>query len=98
MHNLMGILPAKDVEKALGQWVADRVGNDRRQIALDGKTLRASAGADYPALHRLAAYGPPHHTCPLCGTAAASRACRKGSNTSPNTGDAVVAAILQRTE
>lgn len=61
MHNLLCILPAKDVEKALGQWVTDHVGNGQRQIALVGKTLRASAGADYPALHRLAAYGPPHH-------------------------------------
>jgi hypothetical protein len=29
-----------------------------RQIVLDGKTLRASAGSEYPALHLLAAYCP----------------------------------------
>ena len=59
MHNLLCLLPPGDVEKALGQWTAATVaGEPGRQIAIDGKTLRASASADYPALHLLAAYCP----------------------------------------
>lgn len=59
MHELLCRLPASEVEKALGAWVNELAGAyASRQIALDGKTLRASAGSEYPALHLLAAYCP----------------------------------------
>jgi hypothetical protein len=62
MHNLLCLLPPEEVEKALGQWTAAVVAEKPgRQIAIDGKTLRASAESDYPALHLLAAYCPQHH-------------------------------------
>jgi hypothetical protein len=57
MHDLFDKLPATQVEEALGTWGGGLRG-DRVpvQIALDGKTLRASKGAEYPALHLLAAF------------------------------------------
>ena len=57
LHGLFDKLPALHVEEALGAWVGGLLG-DRApgQIALDGKTLRASKGAEYPALHLLAAF------------------------------------------
>ena len=57
MHDLFDKLPASQIEGALGTWVSGLLG-DRApgQIALDGKTLRASKGAEYPALHLLAAF------------------------------------------
>ena len=59
MHELLCRLPASEVEKALSSWVNELVHMQvPRQIALDGKTLRASAGSEYPALHLLAAYCP----------------------------------------
>lgn len=54
MHNLLCLLPPECLEKALGQLVADAAGTAERQITLDGKTLPASAAAEYPALHLLA--------------------------------------------
>ena len=59
MHELLCRVPASEVEKALGSWVnALACAQPSRQIVLDGKTLRASAGSEYPALHLLAAYCP----------------------------------------
>ena len=59
MHELLCRLPAADVEKALGAWVTKLAeAYPSRQIILDGKALRASAGSEYPALHLLSAYCP----------------------------------------
>jgi hypothetical protein len=59
MHELLCRLPASEVEKALGEWIGELAAMEpSRQIVLDGKTLRASAGGEYPALHLLAAYCP----------------------------------------
>ena len=57
MHDLFDKLSAQEVEEALGGWVQNLHGREAAlQIALDGKTLRASQGAQYPALHLLAAF------------------------------------------
>ena len=57
MHDLFAKLPAEHVETALSIWVNSLLEeNTPGHIVLDGKTLRASAGADYPALHLLAAF------------------------------------------
>ena len=57
LHNLFSRLPAQAVEEALSGWVNGLVDEKApRVIALDGKTLRASKGAEYPALHLLAAF------------------------------------------
>jgi len=59
MHELLCRLPATEVENVLGAWVNELASaQPSRQIVLDGKTLRASAGSEYPALHLLAAYCP----------------------------------------
>jgi hypothetical protein len=59
MHDLLCLLPAGAVEEALSAW-ASELGQEcpKRQIILDGKTLKGSAGGDYPALHLLSAYCP----------------------------------------
>ena len=57
MHDLFVKLPVQEVEGMLGGWVQGQLGEKTPgQIALDGKTLRASKGAKYPALHLLAAF------------------------------------------
>jgi hypothetical protein len=59
MHELLCRLPVSEVEKALGDWIGELAAREpSRQIVLDGKILRASAGGEYPALHLLAAYCP----------------------------------------
>jgi hypothetical protein len=59
MHELLCRLPASEIEPALGDWIGELAAREPpRQIVLDGKTLRASAGSEYPALHLLAAYCP----------------------------------------
>jgi predicted transposase YbfD/YdcC len=57
LHGLLDKLPVQPVETALGAWVRGLLGGaSPGHIALDGKTLRASKGAEYPALHLLAAF------------------------------------------
>ena len=57
LHDLFDKLPVQQVEAALGMWVGGLLGKAAPgRIALDGKTQRASKGADYPALHLLAAF------------------------------------------
>jgi len=53
-HNVLKGLEVGRLEKCLGRWV--REGGPPGQTCLDGKTLRASRSADYPALHLLALY------------------------------------------
>lgn len=46
-HELLCRLPASEVEKALASWVNELAcAQPSRQIVLDGKTLRASAGSE----------------------------------------------------
>lgn len=45
------------VERAVGRWLAARA-SGAGVLALDGKTLRGSAGGGVPAAHLLAAYAP----------------------------------------
>jgi predicted transposase YbfD/YdcC len=45
-------------EQALARWVLARCPELGEAIALDGKTLRGSAGAGIPGVHLLAAYAP----------------------------------------
>lgn len=53
-HNILKELKVEALEKCLGRWVGQ--GGHPGQSCLDGKTLRASRSADYPALHLLALY------------------------------------------
>jgi len=53
-HYVLKRLRVGALEKALGAWVTQ--GKPPGQACLDGKTLRASRSADYPALHLLALY------------------------------------------
>jgi hypothetical protein len=53
-HNILKGLKVEALEKCLGQWVCQ--GGQPGQTCLDGKTLRGSRSADYPALHLLALY------------------------------------------
>lgn len=54
-HNVFKALSCERLEHVLAAWVANGLPPDAA-IALDGKSLRASRHADYPALHLLAAY------------------------------------------
>ena len=57
MHDLFAKLPVQGVEDALGEWIQGQLdGKAPGQIAIDGKTLRASKSAEYPALHLLSAF------------------------------------------
>ena len=57
MHNLFSRLSVQDVKGALGEWSNGLLGDKAPgRIAVDGKTLCASKGAEYPALHLLAAF------------------------------------------
>lgn len=59
LSNLLRRLDIDAFEAALAGWVAGRLApGDAREIALDGKTLRGSAGATLPGVHLLAAYAP----------------------------------------
>jgi len=53
-HYVLKGLEVAALEKALGAWVAQ--GGPAGQACLDGKSLRASRSARYPALHLLALY------------------------------------------
>lgn len=53
-HYVLKDLKVDGLEESLGQWVGQ--GGPAGQACLDGKTLRASRSADYPALHLLALY------------------------------------------
>ena len=53
-HYVMKDLEVESLEKSLGRWVAQD--GPPGHSCLDGKTLRGSRSADYPALHLLALY------------------------------------------
>jgi hypothetical protein len=56
MHYLLTRIDVAAMEKSLGAWVQSLTQEKNLHIALDGKTLRASASEEYKALHLLAAY------------------------------------------
>jgi hypothetical protein len=59
LSNLLRRLDIDAFERALSAWVADRLGpGDAREVAIDGKALRGSAGGSLPGVHLLAAYAP----------------------------------------
>jgi len=53
-HYVLKDLEVETLERSLGQWVGQ--GGPPGHSCLDGKTLRGSRSADYPALHLLALY------------------------------------------
>jgi hypothetical protein len=56
MHNLLVRLAPASLEAALGKWLTELAGQGQLHIAIDGKTIKSSATAEYPALHLLSAY------------------------------------------
>ncbi len=59
LSNLLRRLDLGAFERALSDWIADRLGpGDAREIAIDGKALRGSADGSLPGVHLLAAYAP----------------------------------------
>lgn len=54
-HNVFKALDAAAMEKALAEWVKDALPAGAA-VAMDGKTLRGSRYAEYPAVHLLCAY------------------------------------------
>jgi hypothetical protein len=58
LSNLFRALDIDAYERALAAWIAARCPELGDALALDGKTLRGSAGAGVPGVHLLAAYAP----------------------------------------
>jgi hypothetical protein len=58
LSNLFRILDIDAYERALSAWLAARCADLGDTLALDGKTLRGSAGYQVPGVHLLAAYAP----------------------------------------
>lgn len=56
IHTLLTRLSPDDVEAALAKWIRSFSGNSGLHIAIDGKSVKASASADYPAMHLLSAF------------------------------------------
>ena len=58
LSNLFRALDIDAYERALAAWLAARCPDLGEALALDGKTLRGSAGYEVPGVHLLAAYTP----------------------------------------
>ena len=58
LSNLFRALDIDAYERALAAWVAARCPDLGEALAIDGKTLRGSAGYEVPGVHLLAAYAP----------------------------------------
>jgi len=58
LSNLFRALDIDAYERALAAWLAARCPDLGDTLALDGKTLRGSAGYEVPGVHLLAAYAP----------------------------------------
>lgn len=56
IHTLLTRLAPDDVEAALGKWIRSFSDDSSLHIAIDGKSIKASATAEYPALHLLSAF------------------------------------------
>ena len=56
MHTLLVRLPPERIENALGKWVRSILGDSSLHIAIDGKSIKASATPEYPAMHLLSAF------------------------------------------
>lgn len=54
-HNVFKALDTAAMERALGEWVKKALPAEAA-VAIDGKTLRGSRHAEYPAVHLLSAY------------------------------------------
>jgi hypothetical protein len=54
-HNVFKALDVAAVERALAEWAKDSLPAEAA-VAIDGKTLRGSRYAEYPAVHLLCAY------------------------------------------
>ena len=58
LSNLFRALDIDAYERALAAWLAARCPDLGEALALDGKTLRGSAGYEVPGVHLLAVYAP----------------------------------------
>jgi hypothetical protein len=58
LSNLFRVLDIEAYERALAAWLTTRCPDLGDTLALDGKTLRGSAGYQVPGVHLLAAYAP----------------------------------------
>ncbi len=56
LHYVFTGLNVKSLERAVAKWVGAAGGKAGRHVAIDGKTARGSAFADYPGAHMIAAY------------------------------------------
>lgn len=56
VHNLLVRLEPQSLDDALHIWAQALQTQGRKHISIDGKSLKASATNEYPALHLLAAY------------------------------------------
>lgn len=56
IHTLLARLSPDEVEAALGKWIRSFSNNSPLHIAIDGKSIKASATAEYPALYLLSAF------------------------------------------
>lgn len=56
MHTLLVRLDPGKVEDAFGKWIRSIMGDSPIHIAIDGKSIKASATTEYPALHLLSAF------------------------------------------
>ncbi len=56
IHSLLVKLDPADVETALSKWVRSFSDNCALHIAIDVKSVKASASAEYPAMHLLSAF------------------------------------------
>ena len=56
LHTVFARLDAAAVEAALGRWAQQSLGRADRAIAIDGKAVRGTFGADRPGLLLIAAY------------------------------------------
>lgn len=56
IHTLLTKLSPSDVEVALAKWIRSFSDNSSLHIAIDGKSIKASATAEYPAVYLLSAF------------------------------------------
>lgn len=56
MHTLLTRLDPQKLENALGRWVGSFPEGESMHIAIDGKSVKGSATAEYPSLHLLSAF------------------------------------------
>lgn len=57
-HNVFKVLPAGAFARAWEPWLVGQAQAGWRAVAVDGKSLRGTTGAQLPGVHLLAAYAP----------------------------------------